>query len=70
VRNWLKAIRNEKGLSQRDLSKMMGISQAHLCEIEKGTRHKDMTYSMMEKIAEALGVPVQEIIDAEKGNIT
>jgi hypothetical protein len=26
--------------------------------------------TLMEKLAEALGVPVQEIIDVEKGNIT
>ena len=41
------------------------ISPPYYCEIERGTRQPDMAYSMMEKIANALDLPVQKIIDAE-----
>ena len=65
IRSWLKKMRMEKGLTQTLLSEAIGITQAYYSEIENGKCQPDMAYSMMEKLANALGVPVQEIIDAE-----
>ena len=66
MREWLKAMRAKYGLSQTDMAERLTISPPYYCEIERGTRQPDMAYSMMEKIANALGVPVQVIIEAEK----
>ena len=59
-RNWLRKIRNAKGLTQIALSEAIGITQAYYSEIENGKCQPDMAYSMMEKIANALGISVQE----------
>ena len=65
MREWLKAKRIKHGLSQIEMSIRLSISPPYYCDIENGNRQKDMTYSMMEKLAVALEVPVQEIIEAE-----
>ena len=65
MKSWLKAMRTSAGLTQGEMSKIMGITQAYFCDIENGRKQSDMTYSMMEKLAKALQVPVQAIIDAE-----
>ena len=65
MRSYLIAMRMSVGLTQDDFAKRIGISPGYCCEIERGTRQPDMAYSMMEKIANALDVPVQVIIEAE-----
>jgi len=65
MRDWLKTKRTQIGLSQKDMARRLSIAQPYYCEIESGKRQPDMAYSMMEKLATALGVPVQTIIDAE-----
>ena len=65
MRNWLVTMRTNSKLSQVELAKKIEVSQPYYCEIESGKRQPDMAYSMMEKLAKALDVPVQEIIDAE-----
>ena len=66
MRNWLISLRNEKGLPQGAVSKKLNVSQAFYCRVEQGKKVHNMTYLMMEKLATALEVPVQTIIDAEK----
>lgn len=39
MRNWLVELRKMKGLNQRKLAALAGISPNYLCEIEKGTRN-------------------------------
>ena len=65
IRCWLRKMRENKGLTQILFADAISITQAYYSEIENGKCQPDMSYSMMEKIANALGVPVQEIIDAE-----
>jgi len=65
MRKWLKAMRRKKGLNQAKMASRLAVSQPYYCEIESGNRQPDMAYSMMERLASALGVPVQDIIAAE-----
>ena len=65
MRVWLKAMRLERGLCQAEMAARLSISAPYYCDIENGNKQKDMAYSMMEKLASALGVPVQEIIESE-----
>ena len=58
-------MRVKKGLTQILFAEAIGITQAYYSEIENGKCQPDMAYSMMEKLASALGVPVQEVIEAE-----
>ena len=38
MREWLKAIREERGLTQSDVAQMVGIAQASYCNFEIGQR--------------------------------
>ena len=64
--NNIKTIRAEKAMSQKALANAVGVSQPYLHDLENGARGaKAATW---EKIAEALGVPVDALMNqAEKG---
>lgn len=56
VRVW----REHRGLSARDLAGQVGISAAYLSEIETGK--KDGSLSAMKRIADALGVDLDDLV--------
>jgi DNA-binding XRE family transcriptional regulator len=51
-------IRNQKGISQRELSQRSGLAGSYLSRIEN--RHLEPRPKTLRKIAEALGVPLAE----------
>ena len=65
MREYLKIMRKDRDLSQETLSCKLGMKQHSYSAIENGNHQRDMAYSIMERLAEAFGVPVQIIIDAE-----
>jgi DNA-binding XRE family transcriptional regulator len=50
-------LRDQKGLSQQDLAKLMGTSQQAISRIESG-EYEGFTLKTLEKIAEATGMRV------------
>ena len=56
----IKQIRNEKGMSQEELSVKSGISRTIISGLESGTRTNTSADTLL-KIADALGVGVEEI---------
>jgi transcriptional regulator with XRE-family HTH domain len=56
---WIMQIRNQKGMSQRQLSERSGIAGSYLSRIEN--RHLEPRPKTLRKIAEALGVPVSDL---------
>lgn len=52
MRDWLKSIREEKGLTQENVANMVGISRSTYGHIESGER--GVTVSNAKKIADAL----------------
>jgi DNA-binding XRE family transcriptional regulator len=52
------ALREQKGLSQRQLAKLMGTSQQAISRIESG-EYEGFTLKTLEKIAEATGMKVK-----------
>ena len=58
----LAALRKRKGMSQRDLAKLVSISQAQVAELERGRRQP--TLEVADRIASALGVPLSELSSA------
>ncbi len=66
MREWLKDLRNEKGLSQSEIAMELGMGQSYYAMIENGERQKDMSVSMAEKLAGVLDVPLTVILDNEK----
>lgn len=59
--NRLKALRKEKGLSQEELALKSGLNRPYISGIEKGKRN--VSLEVMEKLAEALGVGIGELIE-------
>ncbi len=56
----LKELRLKKKLSQGDLSKKLSVDRAYISNIENGRMNP--TLSTLQKIAEALGVSVKELV--------
>lgn len=56
----LKKLRLKKKLSQGDLSKKLTVDRAYISNIENGRMNP--TLSTLQKIAEALGVSVKELV--------
>jgi transcriptional regulator with XRE-family HTH domain len=52
-------LRNAKSLSQRDVARLAGISQAQVAELERGKRQP--TVEVAERIAAALGIAVSDL---------
>jgi len=59
----LKLVRISKGIKQKDLAKKIGITQAHLSNLEKGLI--DPRKSIMIKISQELETPVEELFFSE-----
>lgn len=65
MREWLKTMRTEQGLTMKDLSKKLGISESYYCAIENGERQKRMDLMLCHQLSVVFGKPVSEISDAE-----
>lgn len=57
----VKALRKEKGLSQRQLGEKMGVKQQTVAQYEKAIEQPKL--STVRKIAEALGIPLSELTE-------
>ena len=55
-----KRIRTQKGMSQGDIYRSIGMDRAYLSSLENGKRNP--TLSNIKKIAEALGVKTFELL--------
>ena len=65
VGNRLKLLRIQKGLGQNEVARMMGISQAHLSNIEGG--RSNITLSNLLKLHDILGCSMASFfIDIDK----
>ncbi|MFI8658028.1 helix-turn-helix domain-containing protein [Priestia megaterium] len=59
--NSIKEKRLEKGWTQLELAKKSGVSQASICQIERGNRRYP-THENIKKIAKALEIRMEELI--------
>ena len=66
MRNWLKKLREENGLSQEKMAERLGVVQGYYSMIETGERQKNLDLSLAIKLAEILGVSVEYIVEQEK----
>jgi transcriptional regulator with XRE-family HTH domain len=57
----IKEWRAKRGLSQRDLAEVSGVSREYIARIELGQH--DPTLSTLEKLAKALGVKVRRLLE-------
>lgn len=66
MREYLKVLRAEKGLSMQDIADRIGISKQYYQLIESGERQQNMDITLAVKIASAFNIPVERIINEEK----
>ena len=59
----LKAIREEKGISQYKLSKLSGVTQAHISNYERGERKAGL--AILQKVCPVLGVTVSDFLSEQ-----
>lgn len=59
----LKQIRIAKGLSQKRLSELSGVTQGYISDIESGA--SEPTVRILRKLAKALDTSITELIDEE-----
>ena len=57
----VKKIRLEKGMSQGDLAKILGLHPTYISGIERGVRN--MSLKNIEKLAKALGVSIKNLVE-------
>lgn len=65
-REWLINLRKSKGISQRQASSALGISQQYLCMIESGQRQETLSLEIAQKISKIFCVSLEEILRKEK----
>lgn len=66
MREWLKNARSEKGYTMAQLSEMLDITESYYSLIERGERQKRMDITLVTKLADALGMTIQQIVEAEQ----
>lgn len=65
MREYLRDLRKERGLSQDEISKRMGLTQSFYSMIETGERVERMNLDMAIKLANTLGIDSGEFIKHE-----
>lgn len=66
MRKWLKELREKKGLTQQNVAEKLNIAQQYYSCIENGERQKDLSLSLIVKIAEIFGVTIEWIVKQEQ----
>ena len=62
----IQELRKAKGLTQNDVSKIIGITVTGYCKIERGiSRLSESKYRTVKQLASILGDQIYEIADAE-----
>lgn len=58
----LKALREDKGLSQVELANKAKVERTYIVKLESGDK-KNPSLDILKKLAKALGVPVTELLE-------
>ena len=65
VREYLKRLREQNGLSMQELADKLDISRQYYQMIESGERQKKMDITLVKGISTALNVSLESIIEEE-----
>lgn len=67
MRDWLKAARDTKQLTTKQVADSLGVSEVYYKQIENGTRQQSLDMSLIRKFGSLFDIPVQRIIALEIG---
>lgn len=65
MRDWLKKLREERGLTQKQVGELLNISESYYSYIEAGDRQKMMDISLARKISNIFGISIEQIVENE-----
>ena len=65
MRDWLREMRTEKGMTQQEVAKQLDLSEAYYSYIESGERQKKMNIARAAKLSVVFGIPMEQIIEYE-----
>lgn len=65
MREWLRDLRNQKGLTMKNMAEKLGISESYYCAIENGERQKKMDMLLASGLSTILEVPVSRIVQLD-----
>ena len=68
MRKYLVERRNQLELSQQDVADLIGVSRQYYSFIENGSRQKKMDIDLLSKLADALSIPIADLIEMERRN--
>lgn len=66
MREYLKHLREEKRITQKQMAIYLGINANYYSMIENGERQKDMSLLLANKLADTLDVSIDYIVTEEK----
>lgn len=66
MRVYMAEKRKESNKSQQQVANILGISRQYYSAIEKGERQKKINVDLLCRIADAINVPVDELITEER----
>lgn len=62
----IRALREKKGITQRELADLLGVTDAAVSKWEHGKNYPDIT--LLERLSEVLGCKVSELLGLESGS--
>lgn len=65
MRGWLLTARREKGMTQLEVAKKLGISEAYYAYIERGERQQNMDITLAANLSVIFDIPLNRIVDLE-----
>ncbi len=65
-REYLKLLRNNQNVTQKDIAALCGMSKSAYCMIENGVLERDMKFSTLEKLAVAYHLTPEQILHLEQ----
>lgn len=64
-REYLIRLRRQRGLTQVKAAKACGIGEKTLCQLERGQQKRGIYTDTLQKIADAYGISMAKLLDAE-----
>lgn len=69
LRNWLKQLREERGMTQKQVAEQLNISESYYSYIEAGDRQKMMDISLAREISKIFGISIEQIVENENSGV-
>lgn len=66
MREYLRKLRKDAGLTQLEVSKQLNISEGYYSMIENGERQEDLNLSLVISLSEIFNISVERIIKEEE----